>query len=149
MSALYGSIIMKKLIIILAIFLTAAVGAFSEVQQDYKYEFQESKLSYHNVIVYKVLDQKDAYIVMYAKGHRDVGTVTVPKKWYDTKPSKLSFRALPKGMSPYMTVIKKEGTFDRVILTLPVDHSISTVWGIADPGTVVDDADKETLEMVY
>ncbi|MBQ7159414.1 MAG: hypothetical protein IJS09_08355 [Treponema sp.] len=140
---------MKKFCLISAILLAVTLSAFSEVEQTYKYEFQESKLSYHNVTVYKVLDHKDAYIVMYAKGHRDVGSVTIPKKWYSTKPSKLSFRSLPKGMAPYMTVIKKEGNFDRVILTMPVDHGISTVWGVADPGTVVNDADKDSLEIVY
>ena len=140
--------IMKKLGLIIAILISVSAIALAEVKQDYKYEFQESKLSYHNVTVYKVLDHRTSYIVMYAKGHREVGSVTIPKKWYAEKPSKLSFRALPKGMSPYMTVIKKEGTFNHVILTMPVDRA-STLWGVADSSVTVNDADKDTLEMVY
>ena len=139
---------MKKFGLISVILFALTLSAISAVETEYKYEFQESKLSYHNVTVYKVLDQKEAYIVMYAKGHRDVGSVTIPKKWYNENPAKLSFRVLPKGMSPYMTVIKKEGSFDRVILTMPVDRA-NSAWGVADTGATVDDADKDTLEIQY
>ncbi|MBQ6780381.1 MAG: hypothetical protein IJP62_04030 [Treponema sp.] len=139
---------MKKFGIVFAMLLTLAICALSAEEREYKYEYQESKLSYHNVTVYKVLEQKETYIVMYAKGHRDVGSVTIPKKWYNENPAKLSFRTLPKGMSPYMTVIKREGSFDHVILTMPIDHA-NSAWGVADAGTVVNDADKDSLEMQY
>lgn len=148
---------MKKSFVVSA--LLFAVMAFSGFAQDnsqaqkreYKYPFQESKVMYHNVTVYKVLDQKDAYIVMYAKGHGDVGTVNIPKKWYSTdgnKASKLSFRPLPKGMSPWMTVIDREGSFDHVILTIPVSRADSA-WGVAGHDVTVDDLDKEDLGIVY
>ena len=117
----------------------------------YKNEYQEAEITYHNVQVYKVLDHKDAYIVMYAKGHREVGTVTIPKKWYSsamTADSKLHFRALPNGMNPYMTVVKRAGAFERVFLTLPTSRALP-VWGVADLTVKVDDLDKESLEIVY
>ena len=140
---------MKKLGIISALLLAVTPLTVSAVEQDYKYEFQESKLSYHNVTIYKVLDHRQAYVVMYAKGHRDVGTVTIPKKWYKEKPSKLNFRALPKGMTPYMTVVKKEGSFDHVILTMPTSRA-DAAWGVADSNIQIDDADKENLDdIVY
>ncbi len=144
---------MKKSLVLSLLLLAGIV--FSAVAQEsekaYKYPFQESEISYRNVIVYKVLDHKDAYVVMYAKGHRDVGTITLPKKWYSSaanKNAKLSFRALPKGMSPYMTVISRGGNFERVLLTVPVSRGDST-WGVADSNVKIDDADKETLEIVY
>ncbi len=139
---------MKKFGIISAILLAITLCTISAVEQEYKYEFKESKLSYHNVTVYKVLDHKQAYIVMYAKGHRDVGNITIPKKWYNEKPAKLTFRALPKGMTPYMTVIKKEGSFDRVILTMPTDKA-NLAWGVADSSVTVNDADKDSFDIVY
>lgn len=145
---------MKKSLIISA--LLFAVTAFSAVaqeksQKEYKYPFQESKISYKNVTIYKVLDQKDAYVVMYAKSHGSVATVSVPKKWYDRDDNnhyKLSFRPLPKGMAPWMTVISKEGNFDHVILTMPVSR-MHSAWGVADSNEVVADANKDTLELVY
>lgn len=139
---------MKKCGLISAILLAITLCTVSAVEREYKYEFQESKLSYHNVTVYKVLDHKQAYVVMYAKGHRDVGTVTIPKKWYKENPSKLDFRLLPKGMTPYMTIVKKEGSFDHVILTMPISRA-HEAWGVADSNVVIDDADKDTLEIEY
>ncbi len=140
---------MKKSFVVSALlFALVLFSASSKDPKDYKYPYQESKISYHNVIVYKVLDHKDAYVVMYAKGHREVGNVTIPKKWYKENPAKLSFRALPKGMTPYMTVLSKEGNFDHVILTMPVSRH-TTVWGVADSSVQVSDADKTSLDIVY
>ena len=116
-------------------------------EQVYKNEFVESTISYRNVWVYKVLDAKEAYIVMYAKGHREVGSITIPKKWYKESPKKLSFRNLSKGMTPYMTVLYREGNFDKVILTMPLSRG-NSYWGVADSNAQVD-ADKDTLDIVY
>ena len=143
---------MKKLFILSALLCAGFLfSASAKEKADYKYEYQESTVTYHNVQIYKILDHKDAFIVMYAKGHQDVGTVTLPKKWYSSASrvdTKLSFRALPKGMAPYMTVINREGSFERVLLTIPVSRA-NPVWGVADNGVKVEDADKDTLEIVY
>ena len=146
---------MKKSLIISALLFAAfAFSSFaqeSKSEREYKYPFTEAGISYHNVTVYKVLDHKDAYVVMYAKGHSSVGTVTIPKAWYSTdgnKSAKLSFRPLPKGMAPWMTVIKKEGNFNHVMLTMPTSRS-HAAWGVADSSVTVDDANKETLEIAY
>ena len=144
---------MKKSFILSALILAGVLfsAAAEKVQPENKYPYQEAAVSYHNVIVYKVLDHKDAYIVMYAKGHRDVGTVTIPKKWYTSAVNpntKLTFRALPKAMDPYMTVISRDGKFERVILTVPTSRA-DACWGVADSSYVVNDADKDSLEIVY
>lgn len=144
---------MKKSFILSALILFGILfgAAAQENQREYKYPFQESEVSYHNVIVYKVLDQKETYIVIYAKGHRDVGTVTIPKKWYSSAvnpQAKLTFRSLSKGMTPYMTIISRNGSFERVIMNLPTSRADS-VWGVADSSYQVDDADKDSLEIVY
>ncbi len=60
----------------------------------------------------------------------------------------MGFRALPKGMSSYMAVINRDGAFERVLLTLPVNRS-APVWGVADSTVKVDDADKDTLDIKY
>ena len=143
---------MKKLVF-LASLLCAGIlfSASAKEKADYKYEFQEAAVSYRNVQVYKVLDHKDAFIVMYAKGHRNVGTVTLPKKWYSSASradTKLSMRPLPSGMNPYMTVIYRDGEFERVLLTLPVSRA-TPIWGVADSTVQIDDADKDTLEIAY
>ena len=120
----------------------------SQPNKKYTNDFVESTVSYRNVTIHKVLDHRDAYVVFYQKGHRDIGTVTIPKSWYKENPQKLTFRPLPKGMTPYMTVINKEGSFTRVTLTMPTDH-VNPYWGVADSNITIEDADKDTLEVVY
>lgn len=143
---------MKKLFVLSAVLCAGILfSASAKEKADYKYEFQEAAVSYRNVQVYKVLDHKDAYIVMYAKGHRDVGTVTIPKKWYSSSirpDAKLGFRPLPRGMYPYMTVISRDGSFERVLLTLPTTRN-SPIWGVADSTVKISDADKDTLDIKY
>ena len=143
---------MKKLFILSALLCVGALFSVSAKEKAaYKYEYQEAAISYHNVQIYKIFDHRDAYIVMYAKGHRDVGQVTIPKKWYSAamrSDSKLNFRPIPKGMNPYMTVISRDGKFERVLLSVPTSRA-SSIWGIADNTIVVNDADKDTLEITY
>lgn len=137
---------MKKTFVLFAL-LTAFVS-LPFFARETKYPYQEATVSYRNVTVYKVLDHKDAYIVIYAKGHTGVGQVSIPKTWFKQTPKKLSFRQLPKGMGPYMTLIDKEGSFERVILTMPINRD-DKAWGVADSNVVVSDADKDTLEVEY
>lgn len=141
---------MKKIFICLAIFATVGVsGLFAQVPKDQtKYPYQEATESYRNVQFYKVLDHKDAYIVVYPKSGLRVGQVSIPKKWYKENPRKLRFRFLPKGMQPYMSIFTKNGEFDYVLLTVPAnrDHE---VWGVADSNLVVNDADKDTLKIDF
>lgn len=144
---------MKKLIIaatlVFAAFCLAATAEnSSQPNKKYTNEFVESTVSYRNVNIRKVLDHRDAYIVFYQKGHRDTGTVTIPKRWYKENPKKLTFRPLPKGMTPYMTVISREGSFERVTLTMP-KNQVAPYWGVADSSVTINDADKDTLEVAY
>lgn len=144
---------MKKFIVsallIAATLFTATAFEAGKSASDYKYQFQESALYYKNVTVYKVLDHKDAYVVLYAKPQSQIGKVTIPKKWYSTNgntPSKLSLRPLPKGMAPWMTVLTKDGNFDHVILTMPVSRA-HAAWGVATPDLIIEDADKDALDV--
>ena len=92
---------MKKSLIVSALLFAAmafsASAQDSKKEQEYKYPFQEAKITYHNVTVYKVLDHKDAYLVMYGKGHGSVGSVSIPKngmrKTRTTTPSSRSARS--------------------------------------------------------
>jgi hypothetical protein len=137
---------MKKAFIITALLLVSVSLPFFAGET--KYPYQEAEISYRNVTVYKVFDQKDAYIVMYAKVPTGVGQVTIPKTWYKTGEQKLTFRPLPKGMDPYMTIITRSGTFERVILTMPVSR-MSSAWAVAEPNAPSGDLEKTKLDIQY
>ena len=55
--------------------------------------------------------------------------IVVGKKGTVENPKKLKFRKLQTGLTkPFMTIVKKEGEFHRVILTLPMNKNDS-IWG--------------------
>lgn len=145
---------MKKSLAVSALLLAATLftaGAFEagKSESDYKYQFQESAVYYTNYTVYRILDHKDAYVVLYAKPRGIVGNVTIPKTWYSSDgnaKAKLSFRPLPKGMAPWMTVLSRDGAFDHVILTAPVARA-HAAWGVVAPDVDLGDLNKETLEI--
>lgn len=143
---------MKKLLIVLVAALCCAMPVLAQSKDDAKHIWDHgdnvSNLAYHNVTVYKVLDHSDAYVVLYAKKGLDVGKVTVPKKWFKEIPRKLEFRNLPKGLNPYMTVMYKDDSFMKVIITVPQSR-LDAVWGVTDSGTEVEGTDSDTLNIEY
>lgn len=109
---------------------------------------QKADITYQTAPIYKVLDSKDFYVVLYGKYGAKIGTVTIPKKWAtwqkDT-PRKLSLRQLPSKMGAFMTLVKKDNEFHKVILTVPLDHT-NRLWGIIND-TKVDKSEKDSIEL--
>ena len=134
---------MKKLLVLFAILTAFSVAAFAEEE---KSSDGWSPLSYVNIPVLKVLEGTEGYVVIYQKNHTGVGNTVIPKAWAKgdvENPKKLKFRKLKPGLlKPYMTVVKKDGEFHRVILTLPMNKS-HEVWGSTRN---IEGADKDTLE---
>lgn len=110
---------------------------------------KKSELSYYSTTVYKVLDSHSAYIVLYAKPHNKMGTVTIPKEWARNRPDtirKLLVRKLPPNTTPYITIVKKNGEFLKVMLTVPTNHKDS-LWGIANENKVDDVSGVESIDI--
>lgn len=108
----------------------------------------KADISYMSAPVYKILDSTNHYVVFYGKYGAELGIVTIPKKWSkwqkDT-PRKLQIREMPKKLSPYITVVKKDNKFLKVMLTVPTDHN-NRLWGIADANKV-DQSEPESIEL--
>lgn len=139
---------MKRLALV---FLAAALCLHAAAAQDSgKQSKDESKwasISYFNVPVYKILESKQAYVIIYGKNKVGVGNTTIPKKWAKgnvENPRKLKFRNVKGALKPFMTVVSKDGEFKRVVLNVPTSK-LDPVWGIAAESKV-NDADKDTLE---
>ena len=109
-----------------------------------------SKLMYKNFRIYKIYDQRDAYIVLYERQNLKVGTAVIPKKWASNKEGarKLYFRTLPKGLYPYMTVFQEDGEFYKVWIAAPLNR-YDSLWAVAPSGTKVEGTDADTLEIEY
>ena len=145
---------MKKNLLILALFtvfsglLVAAEKSNDSGSSFEKTEGKWSDLSYVNVPVLKILEGKNAYSIIYQKNHVGVGSVVIPKAWAKGSPDsprKLKFRKVRSGYNSFMTVVKDEGEFKRVILSVPMNKSDS-IWGVADYRKAMEGEDKETLE---
>lgn len=144
---------MKKLLMILtaAVCLTAAAAAQSSSGSKPIWDHGDnvSKMSYQNVDIYRVLDGRDAYVVLYACPGLKIGKCVIPKSWAKQQNGtarKLEFRKKPAGLNPYMTVIKEDGNFLKVWLTVP-PSKLDSVWGFLPAGTKIEGTDAETLEI--
>ena len=145
---------MKKTLLILALFtvfsglLFAAENSNDSGTSFEKTEGKWSNLSYVNVPILKILEGKNAYSIIYQKNQVGVGSVVIPKAWVKSSPDsprKLKFRKVRSGYNSFMTVIKDDGEFKRVILSVPMNKSDS-IWGVADYRKTMEGEDKETLE---
>lgn len=145
---------MKKILLVLALFtvfsglLFAAENTKDSGTSFEKTEGKWSDISYVNVPILKILEGKNAYSIIYQKNQVGVGSVVIPKAWAKgstDSPRKLKFRKVRSGYNSFMTVIKDEGEFKRVILSVPMNKSDS-IWGVADYRKTMEGEDKETLE---
>lgn len=135
---------MKKILCVLFAALMVCAAVTAEQERDPN---KWASITYVDVPIYKILESKDAYIVIYGKNRTGTGSTTIPKKWAKgntESPRKLKFRNVGGKLQPFMTVVTKDGTFIRVILSVPTSK-LNSVWGVADDSKVTD-ADKETLE---
>lgn len=140
---------MKKLICSI---ITALIVAASAIAVPVSYNETDpanwSDMSYVQVPVYKILDSKEGYVVIYAKKAYGVGQTIIPKKWAlgsKDEPAKLKIRTIGSGkLKPFLTVVKKGGEFHHVILTVHTNKSDSS-WGVVGRGVHLD-VDKDVLE---
>lgn len=146
---------MKKLLVLLALFsvftcsLFAAESDGEKKQSEYIHNEEKwSDFSYVNVPILKVMEARNAYVVLYQKNKYGTGKVVIPKNWANgnkDNPKKLKFRSVKHTNESFMTVVKNNGDFYKVYLTLPMSKA-NPIWGIADTRRDIDGGDKDTLE---
>lgn len=147
---------MKRLVSVLLVLAAVCTGVMAQEaesgadgQDSGRNENKWASITYYNVPIYKVLDSKKAFVVIYSKNlsRSGSGKTTIPKKWARgtvDNPRKLKFRTTTGNLQPFMTVVTEGGEFKRVILTMPASKA-NRVWGVAKE-SAVKDADKDTLE---
>lgn len=142
---------MKKflLVVIFSVLVSLTVSAQGTSNSSSKTdESKWSTMTYVNVPIVKILEGKDCYVVLYQKNRVGVGKVVLPKKWAKgtpDNPRKLKLRKTPTSMGSYLTVIKKDGQFSRVIINTTLNKK-NEVWGVVDYRQEVEGSDKDTLE---
>lgn len=112
----------------------------------WKHGDNESAYSYKSAVIYRILETKDAYVVKYAKAGLAIGQVVVPKQWLKDRPCQLNVRFLPRQLTPYITVIKKDGSFYKVVLNIPEDKN-DHIWGVLKYGSKISAEGVESVEL--
>lgn len=143
---------MKKFFVIALLMSVFASGMFAQSTNinvvPEKDESKWSDMTYQNIPILKILEARDAYVIIYQKNKIKSGTVVIPKKWANgtvENPRKLKFRNAKNPYNSYMTIVKKGGEFHRVILTIPMKKN-NNMWGVIEYAQEVEGADKDTLE---
>ena len=142
---------MKKIFMIFTLAAIFTISAFAQntpVPLPEKTEGMWSNMSYENIPILKIMEGRDGYVVIYQKNKVGVANTVIPKKWAQGTPEaprKLKFRNSKNSREAFMTVIKKNGEFSRVVLTVPYSKR-NSIWGLADYRIQMDGTDKETLE---
>ena len=141
---------MKKIFLIAVLASLFTCALFAE-NQDLSHPRDESKwsdMTYYTAPVLKVLEAKEYYVVIYQKKYAGSATVVIPKEWNSYKkdtPRKLKFRNIKNPNDSYITVVKKNGEFQNVILSIPMKKN-NNLWGIVSSDKHYEGADKDTLE---
>ncbi len=133
---------MKKLFIVLALAALFTSATFA------KSTAYKSTISYYSFPILKILDSRDAYVVIYQKNKIGTGSTVIPKKWSlptQGETTKLMIRRVRNTNESYMSVYKKDGEFYRVVLNMPMNKS-NPIWGLIDQRKTLEGTDKETLE---
>lgn len=149
---------MKKFLMIFALLSIFTVSAIAQDNSDSsdskkssgpeKTEGKWTDLTYVNVPVLKIFEGVDAYAVVYQKNRFGVGSTVIPKAWAHGNPEsprKLKFRNVKTAVGAYMTVVRDDDGFKRVILSVPMNKS-NIIWGVAKTRKSMEGSDKETLE---
>lgn len=140
---------MKKLFLILILISAVFTGLFAAESSSQTADDGWSTFSYENIPVLKVMESREGYVIIYQKNKVGIGSTVIPKTWAKgtpDNPRKLKIRKLEPGVvKPFMTIIKKEGNFHRVYLTIPMNKS-DALWGSVKE--ITEGLDKENLDDV-
>ena len=140
---------MKKLLLVLALFSVFALQSFTQESSTEKKQRDESRwttLSYINVPILKILEGRDAYVVIYQTQGVATASTVVPKAW--ARGNKLKTRLIRGNLKPFMTVVKDGSDFKRVILNVPKSKA-DPVWSVVKDGAKVDTDKSDMSDMKY
>ncbi|WP_407400935.1 hypothetical protein [Treponema sp.] len=144
---------MKKLLLALAFAAAMVFSASAEESKEstprvWDHGDNISSITYQNVRFYKIYDAADAYVILYEKQGVKIGTAVLPKKWVKNTEGhrKLLFRNAPAKIGSYLTIIKKDGEFQKVLVTVP-SNRWNPIWAMAPRNMEINGTDADSLEI--
>ncbi|HNY17152.1 MAG TPA: hypothetical protein PKL75_06855 [Treponemataceae bacterium] len=116
---------MKKSILVLLSFILV-FGLFAALPA--ASESKESEFYYVNVPILKIFPCKLGYYVIYRRAGLQTGEYYIPQKWLDRRDSRAVMNLTEQNVSPYLSIMMKNGEFDHVRIVASKDINHPT-WG--------------------
>ena len=113
-------------------------------------DIKEAEMYYVNVPIVKVYQHNDGYYIIYRRTNFQTGEVFVPHKWFNPKDGRGEVRKINAKISPYMSVFTKNGKFEFVKVSLPIDNPRHPIWGfLPNPSEYDGKFSNETIELQF
>ncbi len=129
---------MKKTILLVISFVLV-FGVFAAIPA----AAAESDLYYINVPILKIFPHKLGYYVIYRRSGLKTGEAFIPHKWFDRRDSRAVLNLTGQNITPYLTIMMRDGKFDHVRVVAKKDTMHNT-WGTIAENAV--DAGKFNVE---
>lgn len=113
-------------------------------------ETKEAEMYYVNVPIVKVYQHNDGYYIVYRGRNFKTSEAFVPHKWFSPKDGRGEVRKINTKISPYMSVFTKNGKFEFVKVSLPIDNPRHPIWGfLPNPSEYDGKFSNETIELQF
>lgn len=111
---------------------------------------EEAELYYMNFPILKAYQHNEGYYIIYRKPNLQTAEAFIPHKWFSPKDGRGEVKKINSRISPYMSVFVKNGKFEFVKVSLPINNPQHPVWGfISNPAEYNDKFSNESLEIKF
>ena len=111
---------------------------------------KEAELYYVNVPIVKAYQHNDGYYIIYRRANMQTAEVFIPHKWFSPADGRGEVRRINAKINPYMSIFTKEGKFEFVKVSLPVNNPSHPVWGfLPNPSEYDGKFNNETIEIQF
>ena len=137
---------MKRFFLYLLVLMLVAFASLPAYSQ----KTEEAELYYVNVQIIKAYQHNKGYYIIYRRANMQTGEVFIPHSWFSPKDGRGEVRRINARISPYMSVFTKNGKFEFVKVSLPVNNPQHPVWGfLQNPSEYDGRFATETVELEF
>ena len=137
---------MKRLLFCLVILSLTIVATLPLHSQ----QVREAELYYVNVQIIKAYQHNQGYYIIYRRPNMQTAEAFIPHKWFSPADGRGQVKRINTRVSPYMTVFTKDGKFEYVKVSLPVNNPQHPVWGfLSNPSEYDGKFNNETVELKF
>jgi len=129
-------------------YLLLLASALFVIAPAYSQKSSNTDLYYVNVQIIKAYQHNDGLHIIYRRRNMQTGEAFVPFKWFSPKDGRGEIRKINARISPYMSLFMRDGKFEFVKVSLPMNNPQHPVWGFIQNNAEYEGKfNHETLEL--